>query len=317
MAKKTLLKALVAIIITILLLVMVLWGHHDIAPEILKVTYSTTLSRFINIENIEVHYRDEGLESDSVPLVLLHGTGASLHTFDALVSVLKKSHRIIRLDLPAFGITGPFSDRDYSMAAYTGFMKKFLAGLSVRQCALGGNSLGGQIALNYTIKYPEQIKKLILIDAAGLMYKEIHPPVAFKIAKIPVLNKIMTYITPKFIIRNSVEDVYYDKSLVTNELVQRYFDLTLRSGNRQAVVDRLTTPKTYASMDELHTISQPTLIIWGENDMLIPVSCAAVFKKYITKSEVLIIENCGHVPMEECPDKVLPAMITFLDKVNG
>ena len=143
---KKAIKILLTIVLLIFGVIIIFFGYQDISVEKLKVKYANQASSFVAIDGMEVHYRDEGIKSDSIPIVLIHGTGASLHTFDAWTGELKKTKRVIRMDLPAYGLTGPFPNKNYSMNNYVKFIKTFLAKLGVKQCVIAGNSLGGQIA---------------------------------------------------------------------------------------------------------------------------------------------------------------------------
>ena len=307
------LKIILIIISLIIIGIILLFGHMDISLNELKPKYTNKASSFILVDGMEVHYRDEGDLNDTIPIILIHGTASSLHTFDAWTEILKKTNRVIRMDLPAYGLTGPFPDDNYSMKHYTAFLKEFLTALNIKQCVLAGNSLGGQIAWNFTLEQPEMAKKLILIDAAGYPLKSKSVPVGFKIGRMPVLNKILTFITPRFIVRSSVENVYFDKSKVTDSLVDRYFDLTLRAGNRQAFVDRFKMKDDENAYIKIKNIVQPTLIIWGENDLLIPVENAYKFQKDLPNNSLFLLDKCGHVPMEESPKESLKPVIDFLE----
>jgi pimeloyl-ACP methyl ester carboxylesterase len=268
----------------------------------------------MKVGELNVHYRDEGNQEDSIPLIFLHGTGSSLHTFDDWVSALKSERRIVRLDLPAFGLTGPFPDRNYSINHYVEFLDQFLTQLGIKECVLAGNSLGGQIAGAFTIQHPEMVEKLVLIDAAGYRFESKSAPIAFRLARMPVINKLLTFITPKFMARASVENVYFDKSKVSDSLVDRYFDLTLRAGNRQALVDRLTSNIDTFDIKDIRYLKQPTLILWGDQDMLIPVANAYRFHDDLPNDTLIILNQVGHVPMEEAPHKSLDAIMAFLKK---
>ena len=307
------LKIILIIISLIIIGIILLFGHMDISLNELKPKYTNKASSFILVDGMEVHYRDEGDLNDTIPIILIHGTASSLHTFDAWTEILKKTNRVIRMDLPAYGLTGPFPDGNYSMLHYTAFLKEFLTALNIKQCVLAGNSLGGQIAWNFTLEQPEMAKKLILIDAAGYPLKSKSVPVGFKIGRMPVLNKILTFITPRFIVRSSVENVYFDKSKVTDSLVDRYFDLTLRAGNRQAFVDRFKMKDDEKAYIKIKNIVQPTLILWGENDLLIPVENAYKFQKDLPNNSLFLLDKCGHVPMEESPKESLKPVIDFLE----
>ena len=290
------------------------FGHRDIPLNELKAKYTNTASSFISVHGMEVHFRDEGDQADSIPIVLIHGTASSLHTFDAWTNSLKKSNRVIRMDLPAYGLTGPFPDRNYEMTNYTAFLKDFLIALEVKQCVLVGNSLGGQIAWNFTLEQADMVKKLILIDAAGYPKNSKSVPIAFKLGQTPILKELLTFITPRFMVRTSIENVFFDKSKVTDSLVERYFELTLRAGNRQAFVDRFKMSGSGDAYKNIKNIQQPTLILWGEKDNLIPVNNAKNFHEDLPNDTLVILENTGHTPMEESPVESLKSVLDFLNK---
>ena len=312
---RNLIKGLKLILIVTFLFVagmIIIFGHRDIPVNELKFAYANAASSFISVNGMEVHFRDEGDPNDSIPMVLLHGTASSLHTFDAWTAELIKTNRVIRMDLPAYGLTGPFPDGQYSIAHYTTFLKDFLTALKIQQCVLAGNSLGGEIAWNFTLNQPKMVEKLILIDAAGFPLKPKSIPIGFKLAQTPVLKNLFTVITPRFLVKASVENVFFDKSKVTDVLVDRYFKLTLREGNRQAIVDRFNISKQTDTYENLKNIPQPTLIIWGSEDLLIPVENAYQFKKYLPNSTLVILKDTGHTPMEESPLESLIPVMDFL-----
>jgi pimeloyl-ACP methyl ester carboxylesterase len=304
------------LIFTILVAIgsLLFFGHRDIPMNELKAKYANTASSFISVNGMDVHFRDEGDQADTIPIVLIHGTASSLHTFDAWTNSLKNSKRVIRMDLPAYGLSGPFPDRNYSMTNYTAFLKDFLIALGVKQCVLAGNSFGGQIAWNFTLEQADMVNKLILIDAAGYPKNSKSVPIAFKLAQIPVLNKLLTFITPRFLVRASVENVYFDKSKVPDSLVERYFELTLRKGNRQALVDRFKRSGNREAYKNIKNIQQPTLILWGAKDNLIPVENAINFHEDLPNDTLVVLENTGHTPMEESPVESLKPVLYFLKK---
>ena len=296
----------------LLVLIVVLFGYRDRPMRDLQEEYAPYPSSFITVNGMAVHYRDEGLKTDSLPIVLLHGTASSLHTFDAWASVLKYDMRVIRLDLPGFGLTGPFPDRNYAMTEYVEFIRDFLAARGIKKCILAGNSLGGNIAWQVAARHPDLVDQLILIDAAGYPMVSKSSPLVFRMARIPVVNHLLTFITPRFLAKASVKNVYADKSKVTSELATRYFDLTLREGNRQALVDRMNTPPNPEDIALIKKIRQPTLVLWGEEDQLIPVSEAQRFHADLPHDVVVILKGVGHVPMEESPKESLAAVQSFL-----
>lgn len=311
---KKVIRFLIYVCIGLVLLISLLFGHRDRSVEELKNKYAQAPSAFMEVAGMNVHYRDEGNPRDTLPIVLLHGTGASLHTFDAWANALKEDSRVIRMDLPGFGLTGPFPDRKYSIDHYVTFMASFLAKRGVRQCVLAGNSLGGQIAWNFALTHPEAVRKLVLIDAAGYPTKSTSVPIAFRIARIPGLSKILTFITPRFVVESSVENVYADKRKISEALVDRYFELSLRQGNRQALVDRMQMPYDTSRVRKIPNIQQPTLILWGDGDGLIPLESAYRFQRDLPNDTLVVLNNSGHVPMEENPVESLKALMAFLEK---
>ena len=285
--------------------------YSDISVEDLKNEFTNEHSQFIEIDEVNVHYRDEG---EGFPIVLIHGTAASLHTWDAWTDELIKTNRVIRMDLPAFGITGPNKNADYSIEAYTTFLHSFLEKLKLEKFHLAGNSLGGNIAWNYTADYPSKVEKLILVDASGLPTNKSQPAI-FKMAKTPILNSLFLYITPRFLIKKNIEEVYEDDSKITDELINRYHKMALRVGNRKAFIDRAKTDfklDTQVNLEKLKSIQTPTLLIWGAKDLWIPLANGIRMNEILVNSKLEVLENSGHVPMEENPIESLKLMNDFL-----
>jgi len=269
---------------------------YDIPVEKLKAKYTNNVSKFVEVEGLNVHYRSEG---SGMPLVLLHGTASSLHTWNVWTDILHKDFTVIRLDLPAFALTGPFKNDDYSIDHYVDFLHKFLEKIDVDSCYLAGNSLGGSIAWSYAVKYPSEVKKLVLLDSGG--YPNPAPRAwAFRLASTPVINIIARWITPASMFKKNLTDVYYDDSKVSDSLVQLYQDMLLREGNRQAFIDRAKTQFVDNSA-KIKEIKIPTLIIWGKEDPWIIEKYAYQFEKDLVNSKLIIYPKVGHVPMEELP----------------
>ena len=218
------------------------------------------------------------------------------------------------MDLPAFCITGPNKNADYSIEAYTTFLHSFLEKLKLEKFHLAGNSLGGNIAWNYTADYPSKVEKLILVDASGLPTNKSQPAI-FKMAKTPILNSLFLYITPRFLIKKNIEEVYEDDSKITDELINRYHKMALRVGNRKAFIDRAKTDfklDTQVNLEKLKSIQTPTLLIWGAKDLWIPIANGIRMNEILVNSKLEVLENSGHVPMEENPRESLKLMNDFL-----
>ena len=285
-----------------------IWAYApDITVEELKKEYANSPSSFIEVQGMEVHYRMEG---KGTPLVLLHGTGASLHTWDAWTEILGKELAIIRLDLPAFGLTGPHPQANYDLQTYVAFVDEFMRSIGIDKFALAGNSLGGAIAWNYAATYPNKVSELILVDPSGLPSAEPSPAV-FKIAQNPIGGPLLKLFTPRAFIEKNLKEVYHDDSKIKEEVVDRYWRMARRTGNRQAFIDR-----TYAvdSSDPnlLEKIQCRTLILWGNEDIWTDPVNAPVFEDRIPNAQLIMYENVGHIPMEEIPSRSAADVLKFL-----
>lgn len=283
------------ILLLIFLVLTLVWGYQDIPLDQLKKRYTNDTSHFVQVQGMNVHYRDQG---SGPTLVLLHGTSSSLHTWDGWVKHLNHDFRLVRLDLPGFGLTGPHPQGDYSLAAYSEFLHAFAKRLKLNKFHIAGNSLGGAIAVQYTLDHGPNIQKLILIDPAGLPQKNLDS--VLNLTRLPGSNIVMQIITPRFLFHQALEDVYADDSKISEALVDRYFQLTLRKGNRRALVQRMNTGIEDLGF-RLKQIHQPTLLLWGRQDNWIPPAHALRFHERLATSKVIIYDNAGHLPMEELP----------------
>jgi pimeloyl-ACP methyl ester carboxylesterase len=173
--------------------------------------------------------------------------------------------------------------------------------LGISHCVIAGNSFGGQVAWETALAHPERIEKLILVDAAGYPFQSSSIPIGFRIARIPVLNRLMEFTLPRRLIESSVRNVYGDPGKVTPELVDRYFELTLREGNRRALVQRFGQAPAGLHADRIAALKLPTLILWGGRDRLIPPADAQNFHRDIAGSRLSVFGELGHVPQEEDP----------------
>lgn len=310
MYMKNLLKYSLSAITAFLIIVIAINWKNDIDLNKLKDKYAYPSSYFISIDGINVHYRDVG---KGEAILLIHGTGASLHTWEKWIDILSPGYRVISFDLPGFGLTGPDPNHNYQISRYTAILDSLMVKLKVDSFHIAGNSLGGLVAWRYTTEFPKKILTLNLIDAAGLPQPGKKPPFIFQLAKLPVLSTLMQKVTPKSIIENSMLDVYKNDKLVTEKLIDRYFELSLREGNRTAFVKRMSQLNEKLDINDLKKITAPVLIQWGKDDLWIPLAKGYEFKKIIPKAE-LKIYNSGHVPMEENPMETVEDYMIFLKK---
>ena len=289
----------------------------DRSVEQLAVRWAQSPSQFIAVGGLQVHLRDEGPRDDPVPLVLLHGTSASLHTWDGWATDLKDTRRVIRFDLPAFGLTGPDSQNDYSLEAYVRLVERVVNAMGIQNFVLVGNSLGGQVAWATAAALPHRVRQLVLVDASGYPPVPQSIPIGFRIVRIPGLRWLAEVVLPRGVIQASLRNVYGDPAKVTPELVDRYYELTLRQGNRQALAyrfDQMQKANVSKGLAAIRKLKLPTLIIWGGKDRLIPVENGRKFAADIAGSQLVVFDDLGHVPQEEDPQRTVQALRKFLVK---
>lgn len=317
-------KILLGVLAVLLIAIVVLY-EGDLPKEEVDAKYSSAASQFLDLPNgARVHYRDEG-RADAQPVVLIHGSNASLHTWEPWVTQLGEQYRVITLDLPGHGLTGRVPDRDYSTAAYVTTINAVVSHLGVSQFVLGGNSMGGGVTWRYTLDHPSRVQAMILVDSVGLprWAKETSKksddddrsgPIVFRLLQHGWFRAIARYMDPTPMARQGLLSAFTNKEAVTEEMVQRYSELALREGSRQATMDRFALrEKAWAQASDLSPLTLPTLVLWGRDDALIPVDYADRFKEALPQASVVIYDDVGHAPMEEIPDRSAKDVLEFLD----
>ena len=297
-----------------------LFQAPDRPVQTLVARWAPPPSDFLDVQGQIVHLRDEGPRNDPLPIVLIHGTSASLHTWEGWVHALKGRRRVITFDLPGFGLTGPYSQvfrGRYPHDHYEGdglarFTLDLLDTLKLGRVVIGGNSLGGEVAWRTAWLAPQRVAGLILVDASGPAFTPRTVPLGWRIARVPVLNHVMDWLMPRSIVQQGLEQVYGDPRKVTPELVDRYFELALREGNRRALALRIQHLALGEDAERIATLKLPTLILWGAEDSLVPPSVAHRFEQEIAGSRLIVFDGLGHVPQEEDPARTVVPVREFL-----
>ncbi|MFW6284428.1 MAG: alpha/beta fold hydrolase [Desulfosalsimonas sp.] len=285
-------------------------GFRTIPLDELEKKYANENSRFLEINGARVHFREEG---SGLPLLLLHGAMASLHTWDGWADALREDFRIIRVDLPGNGLTGPVPGFAYTGQGLLDFLETFVDAMALERFYLAGNSLGGFTAWNYAVRHPEKVKKLILIAPAGYPQKV---PDAVKLVSLPLVGGIGRVWTPRSVVAANVRHAYGDPDLVSESLVDRYYELLLRPGNRGAMIEIFRAMNAQADgSDPGETIKQlsvPALLMWGEKDRWVPLAHVEKWKNDVADLRVITYPGAGHAPMEEIPGRTARDARKFL-----
>lgn len=285
----------------------------DIPFEDLVAKYGQPPSQFIELPSgLSAHYRDQG-NPNGRDLLLIHGSNASLYTWEPWVRELGQDYRIITVDLPGHGLTSLSPGDDYSNAAYQSFVSEFVAAMELKHFVLAGNSMGGRISWQYALAHADQLEALILLDASGIpMGGPRDESVLYQIAKVPVLNTILNYVLPRRMVASAVRDAVSNEDILTQEMVTQYHEFLLREGSRAANRARLIAAPEDTGHELLNEIRVPTLILWGAEDRLVPIEAAYIFDAQIRGSTLIVYEDIGHLPMEEAAHQSAEDLRTFL-----
>lgn len=303
----------------------VLLIERDIPAAEVDAKYSNAASRFLTLaDGSKVHYRDQG-QAEGLPVVLIHGSNSSLHTWEPWVALLGSRYRIVTLDLPGHGLTGQTLADDYSSAAYVATVHALTAHLGLSKFVLGGNSMGGGVTWRYTLEYPNSVLALVLVDASGLpgwrepinaeASQEDKPstPWAFSLLRRPWFQTFARHIDPHWLVVQGLKASHFDPALVDDALVARYYDLSMRAGTRDATLKRFSTLRSNSTAKvDLSSITQPTLILWGEEDAVIPNTVGTRFYETLKNAQLIVYPNIGHIPMEELPEHSAADVDEFL-----
>ena len=282
----------------------------DKSRTALEAEYAQPPSEFIQVAGLRMHVRDTGPRNAPV-VILLHGLGSSLHTWEPWAQVLSAHFRVIRYDLPGFGLTGPDPTGDYTDARSVAVLAALMDKLSLPKASLIGNSMGGKLAWQFAAEHPDRVDKLVLISPDG------YASPGFEYGKkpeVPTVAKMLPYTLPRWMLRMNLVPAYADKSRLTDATVTRYRDMMLAPGVRRALLDRTAQVMLEPPDPMLRRIHAPTLLVWGEKDALIPFTNAQDYLKVIPNARLVSFPDLGHVPQEEDPARSLPPVEAFLNQ---
>lgn len=267
------------------------------------------------------HIRDEGKDEsgpDKPAMFLIHGSNASLHTWEPWVARLRDDYRLISFDLPGHGLTGSVPGDDYSVSAMAHFVKEIHHLFKLNKVILVGNSMGGAVALQYALDHPADVQALVLVSPSGMQRDPEDRGVgAFRLVGSAFGREMMRYVTPRFMIENTLRKVVADPdNFVTEAMVDRYWELLRMTGSRDANIKRFAAYDPNRSLEsELGKIAPPTLILWGAQDRLIKLKYGVKMSAAITDSQLIAYPELGHLAMEEDPTRTVRDTHAFLASV--
>lgn len=299
--------SLLAVLGAVSLLSFWLWTPDKSRSE-LEARYLAAPGDLLQVGPWRLHVRDNGAK-DAPAVVMLHGFGASLHTWEEWAQALSATHRVIRLDLPGHGLSEPDPANDYTDARSLQAVLALLDQLGVARASFVGHSIGGRIAWTLAAKHPERTERLVLVAPDGFA----SPGFEYgKAAEVPAVLGAMRYVMPKVVLRMNLVPAYADPSFLTDELITRYHDLMLAPGARDAMFKRLQQTVLTDPVPLLTTIAAPTLLLWGEADAMIPVANAQDYLGAVKGSRLVALPGVGHLPQEEAAQASLRAVVDFL-----
>jgi pimeloyl-ACP methyl ester carboxylesterase len=286
----------------------------DVSPALASERFMLPTDRMVVLPGeFQVRLREQGPPESEV-LLLLHGSGSSLETWDSLSALFAGRYRLLAIDLPGHGLTGPDPQRDYSPARFAEVLDAVLDSVGVRSATIVGNSMGGWVAWNYARLRPTRVHRLVLIDAYGAPNQaRVRLPFAFRLARWPIARNALLVCTPRSSVRSSLMQSVADPASIDDATVERTWLLLRRAGNRLAMLDHFATLQPNATADEMLAIRAPTLIVWGRRDQLIPWQNGAWFPEHIPDAKLVVLEEVGHLAMEESPWLVFEALSSFIE----
>ncbi|MGG5808111.1 alpha/beta fold hydrolase [Falsiroseomonas sp. CW058] len=274
----------------------------------LEARYAAPPSTFREVAGLRLHMRDSG-PRDAPAVLLLHGFGASLHAWDDWAALLEAERRVLRIDLPGFGLTGPDPTGDYSDLRAVAVIEALLDGLGLGQVDLVGSSMGGRIAWRFAAERPARVRRLVLMAPDGYASHGIEYG---RRAEVPLLMRLLPHVLPAPLFRRTLAAAYADPAAMTEERLARYRAMTLAPGVRRAILDRTAGHVLDPPEPFLRRIAAPVLLLWGESDRMVPATNAADYLRELPDARLVTLPGLGHVPMEEDPARSLAPVRDFL-----
>ena len=261
----------------------------------------------------ELHFETGG---SGEPVVLIHGFGASLYSWRYLAPVLAQTHRVILLDLKGFGKSPKPDDGKYGIHDHVRQVMDFMQEHGLAGATLIGHSFGGGVALLVTLKLRRDTKlapkRLVLID--NVAYRQ-HLPLFVRMLQSPLGPLVLRAVPAASLVRHVLRQAYLDDEKIPPDAVAEYAQALDTSGGRQALVRTakgMIPPDIEDLTPRYRDIDVPTLVLWGRQDAIVPLSIGERLHRAIAHSTLAVVERCGHIPHEECPEEAIRLVTGFM-----
>ena len=311
------------VLVIVGLLALVLVGGYfvlkrgDIPYETLASKYESAASRYVDLpDQVHMHYRDEG-NPNGPTILLIHGYSASLHTWEPWVHKLGDEYHLVSIDLPGHGLTRAPAGYRASIPAFVDDIAAFVHAYGLQHFSIAGNSMGGNVAWEYALAHPDQLEALILVDAGGWAHSSTNQPWFFKAISNPTFSPILVNLDNTALLRSGLRSSFADPAKATDAMITRYVELSRAPGHRDILLQIMLTQRNPATPERLAAIHTPTLILWGDQDHLIPPADAGRFHDAIAHSQEVTLANCGHIAQEDKPDETTAAVRAFMHTLTA
>jgi len=306
---------IIAAILGVLVLGGGLWLYNpDLPRAALERRWAPPPSQFVQVAGVRLHIRDTG-PRDGPVVLLIHGFGSSLHTWEAWAPLLEDRFRIVSLDLPGFGLTGADPTNDYSDERSIAVLAALMDRLAIGEAAVVGSSMGGRIAWRFAAAEPARVSKLVLMAPDG--FASMGREYGRAPERLPWLIRLLPYTAPKPLLHRTMRNAYAVPGVLTEAVVDRYHAMLLAPGVRRAILERVLQTRLLPPEPILAAIRAPVLLLWGELDGAVPASHAADYERALRDVRTVILPGIGHVPMEETPEASARVLRAFLGSEGG
>lgn len=300
---KKIVISLISIVFFIFIYAAFLRKDLTLDREYTKQKYQQPNSKFIQWKGAEIHYVESG---SGFPILMIHGFGGSHRDFQHLDTLFSNKYRVIRVDMPGFGLSQfPYAYHDTLVFkhVYNEYFNFIIDTLKLDSFYVMGNSLGGMMAWNLALEQPNKVKKMVLLNSAGYEMNKVMKTANASRFKNPIMKLILKKGIPKYMTAKGISRVFYEKTTLTEEKIDRVNDFWNTAGNLKHIMN-MANSKEIIDESKIKKVTVPTLIIWGKEDLIVQAKYAERFHNDIPNSQLIIYEKCGHVPMSEVPQKV-------------